>query len=119
MSTGTITFTTMGKYNCTPSKIHHIACNFFSIRKEFSHCFQSYFILHYKAPIFLSQLEAGAIKKDGKKYIVIFGEGASRGKILATPDCTVLVSFREAMPEFEVPPYAIVQIKSQEISKGN
>ena len=102
------TFRTIPKYGTTPAIVHHIAANEFSIKDNFRHCFSNYFLLYWKSQYFLSQCHQGTILKDGIRYVVIYGENTSRGKLIQSPEREVALSFRNPKPEFGIPAYVII-----------
>jgi hypothetical protein len=98
------------KFIPSPSYLHSVLVNEFCIKESLQEYLESYFILYWRGEYFISQMKEGSITHDGKQFIVVFDEGASRGKILANEDCIVAVSFRQAEPQFKLPAYVLVQI---------
>ena len=96
------------KWGVTPSIIHHISLNNFSISDYYRDCFSKYRLLYWSKHHFLKQLVAGVIASEGTDYIVIY-HNCTRGKIISAHDFTQLaLSFRAAHQEFNVPAYVLV-----------
>lgn len=106
--------TAQKKYGISPSVVHFIAMNCFSIhgheKKLFSYrdCFSKYYLLYWSSKYFLEQMKEGTIiDSDGNLYHIIFKRGLTRGKLLGT-DKQLALSFRVVQPEFNIPNYVLV-----------
>ena len=93
------------------SIIHHIACNNFVVYSEYLDCFSAYYLKYWNATYTLSQITEGTILDAGTEYLVLYGVGTSRGRLKASPESQVALSFRKPAPEFNLPAYVIVKLK--------
>ena len=102
------TFDCIQKFAITPSLLHHQLTEVERIHQSFAPCLTRYYLKYWSASYLLSKLKAGTIIDSDLQYVVIYGEGCSRGKLLASPDSQVKVSFRAAQAIFDLSPYALV-----------
>lgn len=110
------------KYNILPSDFRVVYFTLFSLPKEFKPALKTYYLLHWEA--YYVSLKLGieretdklpTISRLGIEYTVVW-HGISRSELSKlvkdNPTARILLSFREAAPEFDFKPIVL-------ISKGN
>ena len=96
-------------YGVPPSIIHHISVNNWTINPNYRDCFDIYYLLHWKAEYLLETVHNGELVIGKNKFLVVYHR-TTRGKLLASPNSQVAISFRKSKPEFGIPAYALVSL---------
>jgi len=98
------------QFGVTPSIIHHVACNNFSISPFYRDCFDTYNLRYWQADYFLSKVKDGLLCDwSGECFLVVY-HGTTRGKVLAAGRSQVALSFRAPREEFGLVPYVLVSL---------
>lgn len=96
----------MKKYGVPRSiLLHHLQHSLF-IPVEFKHLMEEYILLYHTPEYFFKNQHKGSILRFNKEYIIIYN--VPRGVCLHAPK--LKISFREALPEYNLPAYAMVTI---------
>ena len=109
---------TFKKHGICRSELSFQLTSKFSISPIFSPVLSKYFIRYWSKDYFLRisslvSLYTGTIPIEGKEYVVIYHR-CTRGEILQMQDSEQLVlSFRAALPEYNLPAYVLVSKKSR------
>ena len=99
------------KHQVAPSIIHYVATNNWNIHPNVLPCFDVYFLMRTRAEVLLANVFAGQLARGTDKYQVIYHR-CTRGQLLANKGMEVVISFRQAKPEYGIPAYALVSIQS-------
>ena len=109
MSIAPKSITVTQKHGVPPSVLLSFLQTKFSIPLSHQHLLRSYFIRYWSKEYLLSTLEAGkgTLTRENIQFIAIYRD-CSRGKILSSSEDQVCLSFRAALPEYNLPAYVLI-----------
>ena len=105
------------KHGVAPSVIHYVAANNWNIHPNVQPCFSVYFLSRINAGKLLAMVFEGQITRGDDHYVVLYHR-CTRGQLLADKSIEVVVSFRQAKPEYGIPAYALVSIQNIATTEG-
>ena len=105
------------KHGVAPSIIHYVAANNWNIHPNIQDCFDVYFLSRINAGKLLAMVFEGQLVRGEDKYVVLYHR-CTRGQLLANKSIEVVVSFRQAKPEYGIPAYALVSIQNIATTEG-
>lgn len=76
------------------------------INLEYQDLLCYYKLLKWRGDYTLAMIHEGLLRRDNIDFIVIFG--TPRGTLLANPESQFNLSFRQAIPEYEIPAYVLI-----------
>lgn len=94
-------------YGVSKSLLHSISINLFTLPPEIRDCFCAYYLKYWQGEYFCDQVEDGAITDCSRNYLVIY-QHCTPFQVRRAKQ--VKLSFRAAMPEFDIPAYVIVKL---------
>lgn len=101
------------KFGINTNTIRFLSTESFSVPELYLDCFDTYYILKWSKEWFLEQSAYGQIKRNGKYYNIVYHR-ITRGDIIAAPyKSQLMLSFRQAAPEFGLSAYALVTAASK------
>lgn len=109
------------KHSIYPSTVHYMLQNHPYIHSAYKDTLSEYYLLYWEAEYFLKQMQEGegSILRHGNRYHICFHKDLSRGKLIQavkegkegkSKSCQVALSFRRALPEFNLPAYVFVSM---------
>lgn len=98
-------------HGVAPSVVHYVAANNWNIHPNVQDCFEVYFLSRINAGKLLAMVFEGQLKRGEDHYVVLYHR-CTRGQLLADKSIEVVVSFRQAKPEYGIPAYALVSIQN-------
>lgn len=98
------------KWGVSPSIVHHISLNNFSIHQYYRDCFSKYRLLYWSKSHFMQRAVAGIVESEDCEYVIVY-HNCTRGRVIQCAEFQQLaLSFRAANPEFNLPAYVLVSI---------
>lgn len=94
-------------YGVRKSSLHSACINQFSINTSLQDCFEAYYLKYWRGEYLLDQIEDGAMVDSGRTYLVIY-QNCTPFQVRKCAQ--VRLSFRSALPEYEIPAYVIVKL---------
>jgi hypothetical protein len=100
------------KYGVPRSLLLHLTSRIFHFPLDYQDTLQSYYILRSTGANILATIADynGFYRKNEVDYIPIFQ--TPRGKILENVSSYYYLSFREAQPEYNIPPYVLISVSA-------
>lgn len=103
--------TALQKYSISKATLKNHLYHNPVIPQEFRPALKTYYLLYWSPDWYFEKLHDGIIcDKNGTSYIVITAPNVSTSKLLAANQ--IAMSFRQAMPEYELPGIVFVSIPS-------
>lgn len=101
------------KYGITRQNLQYLMTHFHTFPHEFRDCLSKYYLLYWSAPHFSEQLHDGIITHDSISYLVTY-RGCTPANIkFADESNQIKVSFRLAMPEFNLLPVVLISVRKE------
>jgi hypothetical protein len=95
------------KYGVSPKIISWLMQN----SQEITHyrdAMEQYYLLFWEGKYLINKTIDGLIWRGGTSYVVVYAKNCTRGYVIAHPNEQFSVSFRKAMPEYDLPAYCYI-----------